>query len=65
MHMTILIYIWRLRGATVARLTPDQKAVCSNHVGVKLFYSFLTIVKFKENFDEDEILTHAGRAPLD
>ena len=25
----------RLRGATVARLTPDQKAACSNHVGVK------------------------------
>ena len=22
------------RGATVARLTPDQKAACSNHVGV-------------------------------
>jgi hypothetical protein len=28
--------IW-LRGATVARLTPDQKAACSNHVGVKVF----------------------------
>ena len=26
--------IARLRGATVARLTPDQKAACSNHVGV-------------------------------
>nr|XP_048682839.1 LEM domain-containing protein 1 isoform X2 [Caretta caretta] len=24
------------RGATVARLTPDQKAACSNHVGVKV-----------------------------
>ncbi|KMQ89721.1 protein kinase 2 [Lasius niger] len=24
-----------LRGATVARLTPDQKVACSNHVGVK------------------------------
>ena len=24
-----------LRGATVARLTPDQKAACSNHVGVR------------------------------
>ena len=23
-----------LRGAMVARLTPDQKAACSNHVGV-------------------------------
>ena len=28
----------RLRGATVARLTPDQKAACSNHVGVKIFF---------------------------
>ena len=27
-----------LRGATVARLTPDQKAACSNHVGVNTFY---------------------------
>ncbi|VDN95177.1 unnamed protein product [Brugia pahangi] len=27
--------VWqRLRGATVARLTPDQKVACSNHVGV-------------------------------
>ena len=28
----------RLRGATVARLTPDQKAACSNHVGVKFLF---------------------------
>ena len=28
---------WRLRGATVARLTPDQKVACSNHVGVISF----------------------------
>ena len=27
----------RLLGATVARLTPDQKVACSNHVGVKYF----------------------------
>ena len=26
----------RLRGAMVARLTPDQKAACSSHVGVTL-----------------------------
>ena len=26
-----------LRGAMVARLTPDQKAACSSHVGVKFF----------------------------
>ena len=25
------------RGAMVARLTPDQKVVCSNHVGVTFF----------------------------
>ena len=29
-----------LRGATVARLTPDQKAACSNHVGVKILVFF-------------------------
>ena len=26
------------RGATVARLTPDQKVACSNHVGVRRFF---------------------------
>ena len=31
-------FVW-LRGATVARLTPDQKVACSNHVGV-IFSSF-------------------------
>ncbi len=25
---------WRFRGAMVARLTPDQKVACSNHVGI-------------------------------
>ena len=30
----MFLYV-RLRGATVARLTPDQKVACSNHVGVK------------------------------
>ena len=33
----------RLRGATVARLTPDQKAACSNHVGVKLKKYFFSL----------------------
>ena len=27
----------RLRGATVARLTPDQKVACSNHVAFNNF----------------------------
>ena len=27
-----------LRGAMVARLTPDQKVACSNHVVVKLYF---------------------------
>src|SRR4029434_3853893 len=30
----------RTRGATVARLTPDQKVACSNHVGVKKLLLF-------------------------
>ena len=33
-----------LRGATVARLTPDQKVACSNHVGVNEF--FLTVPEY-------------------
>ena len=32
----------RLLGATVARLTPDQKVACSNHVGVRYFASYAT-----------------------
>ena len=43
--------IRRLRGATVARLTPDQKVACSSHVGVKSIIfafskRFLFICKF-------------------
>ena len=34
----------RLRGATVARLTPDQKVACSNHVGVILLFWFYDLV---------------------
>jgi hypothetical protein len=33
----------RLRGATVARLTPDQKVACSNHVGVTFRFIFVQI----------------------
>ena len=31
------------RGATVARLTPDQKVACSNHVGVKCCVIFFSL----------------------
>ena len=43
------LHIW-LRGATVARLTPDQKAACSNHVGVNRnpFFSISWPKIFKE-----------------
>jgi hypothetical protein len=34
----------RSRGATVARLTPDQKVACSNHVAV-IHYHFLPILE--------------------
>ena len=34
-----------LRGATVARLTPDQKVACSSHVGVKLSLFFLIEIR--------------------
>ena len=37
MCVAFLEIVW-LCGATVARLTPDQKVACSNHVGVKTFY---------------------------
>ena len=32
--LQLFYHFTRLRGATVARLTPDQKVACSNHVGV-------------------------------
>ncbi len=32
------MFYMRPGGATVARLTPDQKVACSNHVRVKTFY---------------------------
>ena len=37
--------VWNrwLCGATVARLTPDQKVACSNHVGVNTLFSFFKI----------------------
>ena len=37
-HVFLDVNLYWLRGATVARLTPDQKAACSNHVGVKIFF---------------------------
>ena len=36
--------VW-LGGAMVARLTPDQKVVCSNHVRVKDFYKYQNLRK--------------------
>ena len=35
----------RLLGATVARLTPDQKVACSNHVGV-IYLLFFMLLNF-------------------
>ena len=40
LHIKMLdfnVYFIGPRGATVARLTPDQKVACSNHVGVNFF----------------------------
>ena len=36
----------RLLGATVARLTPDQKVACSNHVGVISFVFLKSSLKW-------------------
>ena len=44
----------RLLGATVARLTPDQKVACSNHVGVT---SFAIFVHFHINKKQNCYLT--------
>ena len=42
-NICLLMSSRRLRGATVARLTPDQKVACSNHVGVIFFFRFAFI----------------------
>ena len=34
---SLLSALFRLRGAMVARVTPDQKVACSIHVGVTLY----------------------------
>ena len=50
-----------LRGAMVARLTPDQKAACSSHVGVTytfLFLLFFTIAFFLLIQNWAEIFTY-------
>ena len=45
------------RGATVARLTPDQKVACSNHVGVITitFCAQSEILKNKDHVGEMNI----------
>ena len=43
--VSITLGYMRLRGATVARLAPVQKAACSNHVGVNpVLLGLLTIL---------------------
>ena len=44
MYFFVLRQSKRLRGAMVARLTPDQKAACSNHVGVKTSNFFTCLI---------------------
>ena len=40
-----------LRGATVARLTPDQKVACSNHVAVtNPFFPYFLVVRIQFYF---------------
>jgi hypothetical protein len=54
--------IARLRGATVARLTPDQKAACSNHVGVN--HVLANFDKIKYTRAEENNVCPALGAPI-
>ena len=50
LHALLHWYEWAC-GATVARLTPDQKVACSNHVGLSFFFLFfdeITMAFFME-----------------
>ncbi len=49
LHRKHHLVFLRPRGATVARLTPDQKVACSNHVGVRR--SLLDIKRVMSNME--------------
>ena len=53
----------RLLGATVARLAPDQKVACSNHVGVKYFKYLNNLTKtiYRRNFTVTKNIVAAKR----
>ena len=57
----------RLRGATVARLTPDQKVACSNHVGVKdiSFHVQFSQIQFTDVIHELHRTSEASEVSLD
>jgi hypothetical protein len=46
------LYFGGTRGATVARLTPDQKVVRSNRAGFKFFFDLKRCLFFLYNEDE-------------
>ena len=50
-------YEW-LRGAMVARLTPDQKVACSNHVGVSIFDFFTLLGPIYQS--KESLLLHSS-----
>ena len=43
-----------LRGATVARLTPDQKVARSNHFGVKIMCFLIVDTKSQINYEHNQ-----------
>ncbi len=49
LHRKHHLVFLRPHGATVARLTPDQKFACSNHVGVRR--SLLDIKRVMSNME--------------
>ena len=39
-----MLHLTRFRGATAARLTPDQEVACSNHVEINLLLTIKVII---------------------
>ena len=56
---TVVALSW-LRGATVARLTPDQKVACSNHVGVRFIFLlyFSSLIFLLHSCFEPQLIEH-------
>ena len=48
LHLLGSTELWWSCGIMVARLTPDQKIACSNHVGIIIFFTQINLMQINE-----------------